>query len=56
MKVYVGEVYGKKWKCCGVFVELVVEYNVVRDVKLYRYNGRLMVGGCGIKCGCRDIL
>ncbi|EED80956.1 predicted protein [Postia placenta Mad-698-R] len=43
MKAHAGEAHGKKWKCCGVPVELAAEYNVARDAKPYRHNGRSMV-------------
>ncbi|KAF9802243.1 hypothetical protein IEO21_09915 [Rhodonia placenta] len=56
MKAHAGEAHGKKWKCCGVPVELAAEYNVARDAKPYRHNGRSMVGGCKTKCGRRDTL
>lgn len=56
MKAHAGEAHGKKWKCCGVPVELAAEYDIARDAKPYIHNGRSMVGGCKTKCGRRDTL
>ncbi|EED80970.1 predicted protein [Postia placenta Mad-698-R] len=42
MKAHAGEAHGKKWKCCGVPVELAAEYDIARDAKPYIHNGRSM--------------